>query len=264
MLGLKTHRWNHIFRENGRTLIVAMDHAAIFGVTPGLERPGEVIRQVRAGGADAILTTYGVATQFAEAIGDLGVILRIDGGMSRLAREANPLHLIYDVRDALRIGADAVGVMGFPGSRLESHMLPYLSDVVGQAAEWNVPVMGEILPAGFEDPAEWWTTENIASACRIGAELGVDFIKTTYTGDVDSFRSIVEQVYVPLVVLGGGKSREPRDLLQDIHDALEAGARGVAVGRNIYRYAEPDKLTAALVAIIHDNATVERAMEVLE
>jgi DhnA family fructose-bisphosphate aldolase class Ia len=264
MLGLKMHRWNHIFREDGRTLIVAMDHAATFGVTPGLERPGEVIRQVRAGGADAILTTYGVATQFAEAIGDLGLILRIDGGTSRLAGEANPLRLVYDVVDALRIGADAVGVMGFPGSRLESHMLPYLADVVRQAAEWNVPLMGEMLPAGFEDPAEWWTADNIASACRIGAELGVDFIKTTYTGDVESFRSIVEQVYVPLVVLGGGEPKGPRAFLQEIHGAMEAGARGVAVGRTIFRHPEPDKLTAALAAIIHDDATVERATEHLK
>lgn len=264
MTALKTRRRNRIFRQDGKTLIFAMDHASTFGITKGLEKPGEVIRQVCAGGADAILTTYGVCTQFVQDIGGLGLILRVDGGSTQLAKERGPLQLVYDVYDALRIGADAVGVMGMPGSRFETEMLPYLPELVSQCAEWNVPVMGEMLPGGFENPREWWTPENIGHACRIGAELGVDFIKTTYTGDVESFRSIVEKVYVPIVILGGGKSDDPRDLLNGIYDALQAGAKGVAVGRNIYQYPEPDKITAAITAIIHENATVDAALEYLK
>jgi DhnA family fructose-bisphosphate aldolase class Ia len=91
----------------------------------------------------------------------------------------------------------------------------------------------------------------------------VDFIKTAYTGDVESFRSIVERVYVPVVVLGGGKSRNPRDLLDGIYGAMQAGAVGVAVGRNIYQYPEPDKIAAAIAAIIHEDATVDVALEYL-
>ena len=95
----------------------------------------------------------------------------------------------------------------------------------------------------------------------IGAELGVDFIKTTYSGDPASFRAVCEQVYVPIVVLGGSKSKDPRDLLDGIHGAMQAGASGVAVGRNIWRYPEPVKMTAAIAAIIHDGATVDTALE---
>jgi len=264
MVGLKTHRWNHIFREDGKTLIVAMDHPGVFGMMAGLEKPGEVIRRVRAGGADAILTTYGIVTRFAREIGDMGVILRVDGGNSALAKERGPTQLVYDVYDALRIGADAVGSMGMPGSKYESETLPYLAELIAQCAEWNVPVMAEMLPAGFENPAEMWTPENIGHACRIGAEMGVDFIKTTYSGDVESFRTIVGQVYVPIVVLGGSKSKDPRDLLSGIYDAMQAGASGVAVGRNIWRYSEPDKMTAAIAAIIHGGATVDAALEYLK
>ena len=263
MTGLKTHRWSHIFREDSRTFIFAMDHASVFGIVEGLEKPGEVIRKVRAGGADAILTTYGVCARFAEDIGTLGLILRVDGGSTLLAKERGPMQLVYGVYDALRIGADAVGAMGMPGSRFEAEMLPYLSELVAECAEWNVPVMAEMLPAGFENPDEWWTPENIGHACRIGAELGVDFIKTAYTGDVESFRSIVERVYVPVVVLGGGKSENPRDLLDGIYGAMQAGAGGVAVGRNIYQYPEPDKIAAAIAAIIHEDATVDVALEYL-
>jgi DhnA family fructose-bisphosphate aldolase class Ia len=92
----------------------------------------------------------------------------------------------------------------------------------------------------------------------------VDFIKTNYTGDVASFRRVVEQVYVPIVVLGGSKSKEPRDLLNNIYEAMQAGASGVAVGRNIYQYAKPDQITAAIAAIVHQNATVDAAMEYLK
>jgi len=264
MPDLKTHRWNRIFREDGKTLIVAMDHPGAFGMMEGLEKPGEVIRKIRAGGADAILTTYGVVTRFAEEIGDMGIVLRVDGGSSSLAQEHGPMQLLYDVYDALRVGADAVGSMGMPGSVYETETLPYLSELVAQCAEWNVPVMAEMLPGGFENPAKMWTPENIGHACRIGAELGVDFIKTAYSGDVDSFRTIVEQIYVPIVVLGGSKSTDPRRLLGSIYDAMQAGASGVAVGRNIWRYSEPDKMTATIAAIIHEGATVDAALEILK
>ena len=105
MTGIKNHRMNHIFRENGRSFVFAMDHAALFGMMDGLESPGDVIRQVREGGADAILTSYGVSKQFVDEIGDMGLILRVDGGLSSLAPERGPLQLIYGVEDALRLGA---------------------------------------------------------------------------------------------------------------------------------------------------------------
>jgi class I fructose-bisphosphate aldolase len=257
-------RLNHIFRKNGKTVIVAMDHGSVFGTMPGLEKPGEVIRQVRSGGADAILTTYGVGKRFVKEIGGMGLILRVDGGHSALAPEWGPLQLVYQVRDALRLGTDAVGTMGMPGSQFQSQTLPYLSELIGQSAEWNMPVLAEMLPGGFENPGELWTPDNVADACRIGAELGADIIKTTYTGDVDSFARIVEQVYVPIVVLGGSKSDDPRDLLEMIHGAMQAGARGVACGRNIIQWKDPAKMVQAVAAIVHGGATVDAALDLLE
>ncbi|NLE44429.1 MAG: hypothetical protein GX620_06880 [Chloroflexi bacterium] len=260
MLGLKTHRWNRIFRDDQRTLIVAMDHPGTFGMMEGAGSPGEVITQIRAGGADAMLTTYGIVTQFADEIGDLGIFLRVDGGTSALAKNRGASQLIFDVYDALRTGADGVCSMGMPGSVYEAETLPYLAQLVSQCAEWNVPLMAEMLPAGFEDPAGMWTPENIGHACRIGAEMGVDLIKTTYSGDVKTFRRIVEQVYVPIVVLGGSKSKDPADLLASIAESMEAGAQGVAVGRNIWSYHAPGKMTAAIAAIVHEGATVDTAL----
>lgn len=264
MSDAKSHRWNRIFRKNGRTVIFAMDHAGAFGLMPGLEKPGEVIAKVQAGGADAILTTFGVVKNFSKQIGNMSIVLRLDGGNTKLSQVPGPTSMVYSIYDALRVGAEAVGVMGLPGSQFESEMLPYLSEIVSQGLEWDMPVMAEMLPAGFEDPAKWWTPENIGHACRIGSELGVDFIKTTYSGDPESWKNIVDQVYAPIVVLGGSKSKEPADLLTGIYNSIRAGAVGVAVGRNIYQYPHPEKITAAIVAIVHEDATVEKALEYLK
>jgi DhnA family fructose-bisphosphate aldolase class Ia len=261
MLSIKTHRLNKIFREDGRVVIFAMDHAGAFGLMPGLEKPGEVVAKVRAGGADAILTTYGICRNFADQIGDMSIVMRLDGGTSKLSPVPGAGQAVYKVPDALRLGAEAVCVMGMPGSQFECDTLPYLSEIVCQGEEWGIPVMAEMLPGGFEDPGKWWTAENIGHACRIGAELGVDFIKTTYSGDPKSFRNIVDQIYVPIVVLGGSKSKDPADLLTGIYESIQAGAVGVAVGRNIYQHEHPDKITAAIAAIVHEDATVEKALE---
>ncbi|MGC9398916.1 MAG: class I fructose-bisphosphate aldolase [Anaerolineae bacterium] len=264
MFGLKTHRWNRIFAADGKALIVAMDHPGTFGMMEGMEDPGRVLREIGAAGADAVLTTYGVVSKFAEDFGNMGIVLRVDGGTSFLAEERSYSRLIYHIPDALRIGADAVGCMGMPGSVFEDKTLPYLPELVTEATEWNVPVMVEALPGGFESPQTWWTPENIGHACRICAEMGADFIKTTYTGDVESFRKIVEQLYVPVVVLGGSKSKDPRDLLSSVKGAMEAGASGVAMGRNIWRHPSPGKMTAAVGAIIHEGASVEQALKHLQ
>jgi len=260
----KAHRWNRIFSKKGRTVIFAMDHAASFGMMEGLEKPGEVITKVQAGGADAILTNVGVVKTFAKEIGNMSICLRVDGGSTTLSPERNHSTLVFNVYEALRLGAEAVCCMGMPGSSYEADNLPYLADLISQGMEWGVPIMAEMLPGGFEDPAKWWTPENIGHACRIGVEMGVDFVKTTYSGDPESWKKIVEQTYAPIVVLGGGKSKDPADLLTSIYDAVNAGAAGVAVGRNIYRHPHPDKLTAAIVAIVHEDATVEKALEYLK
>jgi DhnA family fructose-bisphosphate aldolase class Ia len=239
--GAKERRMRRIFQSDGKTFIVAMDHAGAMGVLPGLENPGKVLELVLAGGADAILTTYGVATRFAEQLGGAGLILRADGGSTSLAKERASTSLIYDALDALRIGADAVGIMGSPGSHFEA----------------------ETLPGGFEDPANMWTPENIGFACRIGVELGADFIKTQYCGDKEGFRKIVDTTYAPIVILGGGKIKNETDLLTVVYDGLQVGAKGVAIGRNVYQHAHPDRIARAIAAVIHDGATVKQAEKAL-
>jgi len=225
-----------------------------------MERPAETLAKIVAGGADAILTSYGAATRFAREIAPLGLILRLDGGGTKLGK-MGPGSQFYTVQDALRLGADAVAVSAVPGSPQEETTLHTLATVIGEAHAWGLPVMGEMVPGGFDSGPEYRTAESIAIAARVAAELGADWVKIPYA---DGFDRVVETCYVPTVILGGARKGSERAMLETIRHALDAGAAGVAIGRNIFQADDPAAMTAAVAAIVHKGAAVDEAMTILE
>ncbi len=258
---LTERRMNRIFRADGRVLIVAMDHASMEGPCKGLEDPGKTIEKVVAGGADAILTTYGVARHFSRQLAPVGLILRSDGGSTIMGKMDGPGSLFYGVEEALRLGADALAVSGFPGSDKESESLENIATMARDAHAWGLAVMAEMVPGGFDSAPEFRTVENIALSARVGNELGADFIKTPYTA---GFERVVSSCYTPVVILGGAKRGKERDMLADIKQAIESGASGVAIGRNIFQSENPQAMTAAVASIVHGNASLEEAMAILQ
>ncbi|MFV2040244.1 MAG: class I fructose-bisphosphate aldolase, partial [Acidimicrobiales bacterium] len=127
------------------------------------------------------------------------------------------------------------------------------------AHRWGLPVLGEMVPGGFNSSEEMRGTESVALAARLGAELGADFIKAPYC---DGYESVTSGTYVPVVILGGAKGSEAA-MLGNIRSALDAGATGVAIGRNVFQCDDPTAMTAAIVAVVHDNATVDQALEIV-
>ncbi len=255
-----TRRLYRIFRPDGRALIVAMDHALLDGPCPGLEDPGQTIARVIAGGADAILTSYGIARRFAKELAPVGLILRLDGGATSLNPGSSPGALLYQVETALRLGADAVAVSAFPGSPAEEASLIYLAHTIEAAHAWGLAVLAEMVPGGFDSPPEKRTLEAIALAARVGAELGADLIKTPY---VQGFRAVTDACYAPVVILGGAKRGREEEMLTIIGEAMEAGSAGVAIGRNIFQAADPTAMTRAVAAILHQGASVAEALQML-
>ncbi len=257
------HRMNHIFRQDRKTFILAMDHGNNFNILPALKDPGTIIRETARAGVDAYLSTVGMADKFAEDFLGRGIILRLDGGISFLGDRSRPIQTVVSAEDALRLGADAVITMGFPGSKFECDILTALSKNILSAHTWNLPVTAEMLPRGFEGGEDARTAANITFACRQGAELGADIIKTEYTGDQESFKELTESVYIPVVILGGSKKVPEVQLLREIKDALEAGAAGVAMGRNIWGHEKPARYAGAIARLIHEDCTVEAALKEL-
>jgi class I fructose-bisphosphate aldolase len=155
-----------------------------------------------------------------------------------------------DTEYALKEGADCLAVMGFPGAINEIETLRVISEMSAKAHDWGMPLLAEMLPGGF-GPKPEKTVETIRLAARIGAELGADIIKTSYVGTVKEFRAIVEGCFRPVIVLGGAQVKNLQDLLEVVEKAMEAGASGVAIGRNVWMHADPGAVTAALVDIVH-------------
>lgn len=248
MNSAKIIRLNHIFAPDRRSVIVAMDHG-LPGMGPlgKLTHPGDLIQQIKSGGADAILTTPGIASHFAEYIGRLGLIIRLDGASTTLGQGFGEMRLIASVEDALRLGADAVAVMGFCGTDDETSSLETLGKVATECRQLGVPLMAEMLPLGFQGKP---TVQQIALAARIGAELGADIIKTKYVGTSEEYHEVTNMCFAPVVILGGS-ARSSDEMIAEVKDAIHAGSAGVAIGRNVWQAEDVTAQTRSIVQTVH-------------
>jgi DhnA family fructose-bisphosphate aldolase class Ia len=235
---MKTHRMRRIFKSDGRTLIVAMDHAGFMGPVAGLIDPVATVSAVVAGGADAVMTTLGTAKKIAEALEGRGLILSVD------LHAPDPAAV---VENAIAIGADSLKTLAFWGS--DDHAgLHNLGRYGVLCDRWGLPFQAEMIPFSFA-ATDKHTPENIATAARIGAESGADYVKVQYTGDPDSFSRVVDGAGVPVIILGGARSERP--VASQVADAIRAGGAGIAFGRNIWSTPDPEAAARSFVEAIH-------------
>lgn len=243
-------RTSRIFKRDGRSVIIAMDHTSFMpGPMPGLGDPSELIRKVVAGGADAVMMPAGSVGAAFDAIGDAGLILSVNTAQPGLEKQ---------VEAALQLGADAIKCMLYPW--WEGHEgTGEVSWLGAEARRWGMPFMVETVPGGFNAGAEMRTPERVAAAARIGVELGATMIKTFYPGTAVGMKTVVDYTPVPVVILGGQKAEDERALLASVKEAVDGGAHGVAIGRNIWQHPTPDRMAAAIASIVHGGVTVEEA-----
>jgi DhnA family fructose-bisphosphate aldolase class Ia len=213
-----------------------MDHARTYGAIEGLEDPGAVIEAAVEGGADAVMTTFGVAKCFNEQlVGRIPTVIRLDGDPS-LYREDwlayTEWSLLHSVEDALLLGADAVVLMAFVSIPGELDTYRIVARVAGECMRANLPLVVEALPCPSERIPDPNAPEAMASAARIGFEHGADLVKSYYTED---FEKVTENCPVPVLIAGGPKMDTVEETLQVVQDATRAGAAGGVFGRNIWQ-----------------------------
>ena len=250
--------------DDGKALVVAMDHARTSGVVPGLEDPGRIIDTAVESGADAIMTSFGVVKRYREnLIGRIPTIMRLDGGPSDFREDwmANTeWYLLHSVEDALLFGADAVVLNLFLGISVEAQTLRLISKIAVECARVNLPLLVEAIPCKSERVPDPNSAEALAAACRLAFEHGADLVKTYYSGSPESFKYVVDNCPSPVLIAGGPKMDTMEEALQVVYDAGAAGGVGVVFGRNIWQGSNMRGMIAALQQIIHNDGSVSEAM----
>ncbi|MCD1295235.1 fructose-bisphosphate aldolase [Methanocella sp. CWC-04] len=258
----KTIRMERIFnRRTGKTVMVPMDHGITLGPVTGLVNIKDVLTLAVEGGANAVLMHKGIVKDcYIKCPKTAGLIVHLSAS-TNLSSDPDHKVLVTTPLEGLKLGADAISIHVNIGSEKEQLMLQDAGYVSRECEEYGLPFLAMMYPRG-KNIHNQYDKDLIAHVCRVGAELGADIIKTNYTGDPDSFKHVVKGCPVPVLVAGGLRTNTDVELLHKIRGALEAGAKGVAIGRNVFMHEQPARMVKRICAVVHEGLSPEEAMEI--
>ncbi|MEK6877480.1 MAG: 3-hydroxy-5-phosphonooxypentane-2,4-dione thiolase [Thermoproteota archaeon] len=252
--GMKNRLARIIKPDTGRGVMLAVDHGYFLGPTERLEVPRKTIQPLLPY-ADSLMLTRGVLRTSVDANFPVPVVLRVSGGSSIIGKDLSNEKITTSIKEAIRLNVTALALSIFVGAQYEHESLVSLAKLVDEGEEYGIPVLA-VTAVGKE--LEKRDARYLSLACRIAAEFGAHLVKTYYC---ENFEKVVNSCPVPVIIAGGPKLANELDALQLTHDALQAGAVGVDMGRNIWQSDYPVSMIKAVRAIVHENATVKEAHE---
>ena len=245
----------------GNYLVVPMDHGITLGPVKGLVDLESTVDAVTRGGADAVLTQKGVADRVHGNRNGKGFIVHLNGS-TVIGPDGNDKRLTGSVEAAVRAGADAVSFHLNVGSDHEPDQIAELGELTEEAERLGMPVLAMAYARGAnldgEDPEH--DPEYLAHAVRLAEELGAHVVKTAYSGDADGFERVCEATRRPVIIAGGSKGTDRRTV-EMVRGAMDGGAAGVSMGRSIFQHDDPEAITRAVSAVVHDDATADEALD---
>ena len=248
--GLKNRLSGIVRPEDGRALMLAVDHGYFLGPTERLQRPRFTIEPL-VKHCDSLMLTRGVLRTSVDAGQQTPVVLRVSGGTSIIGEDLSREDITVSVKEALRLNASALAMSIFVGSKYEYQTIVNLGKLVNEAEEYGLPVLA-VTAVGKEMARD---ARYLSLACRIAAEQGAHIVKTYYC---ENFESVVDSCPVPIIIAGGKKIPE-YDALKLTSDALSAGAVGVDMGRNIWQSDNPVPMIRSVRDIVHGGADADTA-----
>lgn len=252
--GMK-NRLARIFNpSSGKTVMLAFDHGYFQGPTTGLERIDMTIKPL-VPFADALMCTRGILRSIINPESNNSVVMRASGGPSILKDLSNE-QIAVDVEDALRMNVSAVAVQVFVGGECETQTILNMTNLIDKCNRYGVPVLG-VTAVGKELVRD---ARYIGLATRMIAELGAAFVKTYYC---EGFETVTAACPVPVVIAGGKKLTE-MDALKMARNAIDAGASGVDMGRNIFQSDAPIAMIQAVRKVVHENMSAEHAYQLYQ
>ena len=250
--GLRNRLSRIIKPDTGRTVMLAIDHGYFLGPTTGLEKPGKTITPLLPY-ADSLMLTRGILRTEVSPDEGVPIVLRVSGGSSIIGEDLSNEEITVSMDDAVRLNVSGVALSIFVGSPYEKQTLHNLSILIDMATDVGIPVLAvTAVGKDMERDARY-----LGLCCRIAAELGASFVKTYFC---EGFEDVVGNCPVPIVTAGGKKVPE-EDALKLAYNAVQGGAVGVDMGRNIFQSDCPVAMIQAVRKVVHEKASPAEAYE---
>ena len=257
----KQIRYDRIVRKTtGKTLMIPFDHGVFAGPISGIYNVKSMVKKILLKkGVDALIFHPGLAKFLLNEYGNkCSSIFKLTNHCTDVANQV----LISSVEEAIKLGGDAVSVEIHLGSQYEDRMLENTRIVSESCQKWGIPLLIMAYVDKLYNKARY-LKKNIKHIARASAEIGADIVKIENTGDIKLLKEVVASCPAPVVVAGGDISSNIKETFQMIRDSMNAGAIGMAIGRNIWQSKNPTKLTVIISKIIHNNFSVKKAMDLL-
>lgn len=255
--GMKNRLSRLIRPKTGNAVWLAIDHGYFLGPVSKLEEPAKTIKPL-VPYTDALMLTRGVLRNCIDAGLDMPFLLRVSGGNSIVGPALSNESIHTSMEEALRLNASAVAFSVYVGTEHENQTLMCLGQLVNEGQRYGMPVLA-VTAVGKE--LEKRDARYLGLCCRIAAELGAQAVKTYYC---DDFEKVVKSCPVPVVVAGGPKLETEMDALNLAYEAIQAGARGVDMGRNIWQSDNAVGMIKAIRSIVHEGSSPKEAAKLLK
>ena len=241
-----------VIEKNGKVMLLAYDQGFEHGPVDFNEEnvdPTYIMNIAKNGYYTGVIFQEGLAARYYERESGVPLIVKLNGKTSFYKEEPLSLQLCT-VEKAVQLGAVGVGYTIYVGSEHEEQMLVEFSRIEDEAHAKGLIVIAWMYPRGVKVAGKETSKEIVAYGARLGLELNADFVKVPYTGSVESFKWVVECAGKTGVLAQGGNKQEWADLQSEIQGVMEAGARGVAIGRNVWQDPNPTEISKKLSEMI--------------
>lgn len=240
--------------KDGRIFIIAMDQGLEHGPSDFNERnidPEYVLEIAARGGFTGLAVQKGIARHYKDCYsGKVPLVLKLNGRTNIVPKDDIYSSPVASVKEAVALGADAIGYTLYVGSPMEAKMFRDFGAIQAEAADFGLPSIVWAYPRGRYVKDEK-SVDMVSYAARAALELGADVVKVNYTGNVDSFRRVVAAAGRCKVISAGGSKQSDEEFLAKVREVIDSGAVGLAVGRNVWQNEDPMKITEKIKKIVY-------------
>lgn len=255
----KEVRLSRLFNKvSGNSVMVAMDHGAVIGPVKGIVDPAKTVSLLAKEKPETFFMPVGIIKKVYKSFieNDISYVAAIDS-CTFMSPEPDYFIVSDTVEHAMRYGATAVSAHILIGPARTSDMMKGLAKIARECDDLGMPLLAIMYPWGFDNDFD---VKHVKWAARIAGELGADLVKTFWTGSKESFQEVIDSSPIPVLLSGGDKTDNPLDFLGVLKTCIDCGAKGVAVGRNVWQSDDPAAMLRAVKKVVHEGKTPEEAL----